>query len=237
MTNDNEEKLKQYRMELDKIDDKIHQLLMERTEYAKKISDAKGTQTGLAIRPAREAEIHRRLYKNHDHIFPYNSLARIWREMVNAFSLMQSKYSICVYVNESDSRCWELARDQFGSVVDITHKNDIDAVIKSAEDDNTVMAVIPADKIRELHKTKVILRLPFSGNRQTMAVNYDAFVIGQLEPTPSGDDKSVMVGDTLPNGAEKVAEIDGKVYYVVDGFVESEKNLIGIYPAGVESEK
>ncbi|MGB1361106.1 MAG: chorismate mutase [Alphaproteobacteria bacterium] len=235
MSEDNKEKLKQYRDSIDKIDDEIHQLLMTRTKFTQKIADAKGKTTGLAIRPNREAEIHRRLFKNHDNVFPYTSLARIWREMVNAFTLMQANYSVCVYVDGDDTRCWELARDQFGSIVNIERKNNIDEVIGLAENDNTVIAVIPTDKICKLDKTKVMLRLPFAGKRQTLGDNYDAFAIGQLDLIATDKDKTVMIGNELPQGAEQIAKVNDDIFYIVDGFKTGE-NVIGSYPDGVESD-
>ena len=121
------------RQEIDSIDDDIHQLLIKRTELAKKIADAKGGVDGLAIRPSREANIHRRLKQNHRGNFPFVSLARMWREMINAFTLLQADYTICVYAPQGDMRCWEIARDQFGSLVKMIAFDNYQDAVLSAE--------------------------------------------------------------------------------------------------------
>ena len=60
------EGLASLRAEIDRIDEAMHQLLIERGEIIESLIEVKGTQeTGAAFRPAREAEMMRRLVERH----------------------------------------------------------------------------------------------------------------------------------------------------------------------------
>ena len=68
------------RREIDRIDEAMHGLLMERGEIIDRLIAAKQTQeTGSAFRPAREAEMMRRLVDRHKGILPLDTAEGIWR--------------------------------------------------------------------------------------------------------------------------------------------------------------
>ena len=227
---DKQEDLNKYRQEIDTIDDKMHQLLLQRTELAGKIAVAKGKTTGLAIRPNREAFIHRRLLKNHHGDFPFASLARMWREMINAFTLLQADYELAVYVQQGDMRCWEVARDQFGSIVKMTAYDSVEKTVAQAENNNKTIAIVPASGIIHIQNTKVSLRLPFSGACDTLHSAYDVYGIAQLDAQPSEKDSTVYIGNTLPTDAEELYRHGNKIVYAIDGF---STDGIGIYPSRI----
>ena len=137
------QKLTQLRDEIDRIDDEIHQLIMERSELAMQIGQSKGVLDRTAIRPAREAFIHRRLFERHGGVFPYDALMRMWREMINGFTLLQSQYALAVLWSDSHTRCWDLARDQFGTRVHIDTCASEHAVLQSVLATNFVIGVLP----------------------------------------------------------------------------------------------
>ena len=74
------------RREIDSVDDAIHDLLMKRAEIVEEIGHLKtrGGNTRF-FRPAREAEIVRRIVKRTKGRLPAYAVARVWREMVAAY--------------------------------------------------------------------------------------------------------------------------------------------------------
>src|SRR3546814_6034062 len=94
---------------------------MQRAALAGRISAAKGEASMASIRPAREAEIMRRLAARHAGEFPRAALARIWRELISAITRIQDKgHKVAVYAPGESQGFWDLARDHFGSSVPMT---------------------------------------------------------------------------------------------------------------------
>ena len=218
------QKLAQLRGEIDRIDDDIHRLIMERAELAMQIGKSKGVLDRTAIRPAREAFIHRRLFERHQGVFPYDALMRMWREMINGFTLIQSKYSLAVLWQATDNgdntRCWDLARDQFGTRVPIDTYQNEDAVLQAVRASNFVIGVVPrppalSDEapwwVALAHLTaklgddapRILFRLPYAGMCQSPpynkgtpnddAPNDDAYAIAPIPFEKTGLDVSVLV--------------------------------------------
>src|ERR1700743_2501046 len=75
------------RKEIDRIDETMHRLLMERGEIIDRLIATKGTQeSGSAFRPAREADMMRRLVQRHKGILPLDTAEGLWRVLVGAFT-------------------------------------------------------------------------------------------------------------------------------------------------------
>ena len=71
--------LAELRKEIDRIDEAMHRLLMERGEIIDRLIAAKNTQeVGSAFRPAREADMMRRLVQRHRGILPLDTVESIW---------------------------------------------------------------------------------------------------------------------------------------------------------------
>ena len=65
------------RKEIDRIDEEMHRLLMERGEIISTLISVKKTQeVGSAFRPAREADMMRRLVERHKGMLPLDTLAK-----------------------------------------------------------------------------------------------------------------------------------------------------------------
>ena len=73
--------LAELRHRLDEIDDKVHDLLIERAEIISMVAASKRDGRLAAFQPAREAEIIRRLVGRHRGDFPVATLVRMWREI------------------------------------------------------------------------------------------------------------------------------------------------------------
>ena len=102
------------RQEIDAIDTELHGLIRRRAEVVGQISATKPAG-GLALRPGREAQVLRKRLATHDGQFPPGAVYRMWREMMSAFTLIQTpglKIAICRPADQPGY--WDLARDHFG---------------------------------------------------------------------------------------------------------------------------
>jgi chorismate mutase len=106
------------RKEIDRIDEAMHQLLMERAETIDRLIAVKRSQeTGSAFRPAREAEMMRRLVKRHKGILPLDTVESIWRVIISTFTFVQAPFSVHADLSAGDALMRDSARFHFGFTV------------------------------------------------------------------------------------------------------------------------
>lgn len=198
-------KLDELRQQIDRIDDRIHDLLMERSGMIEQIVAAK--RDGQAkLRPGREAEIARRLVARHGGHFPPASLVRIWREIINAFTCMQGPFSIAVPEPPADRGLWELARDHFGGTPARLATQSAAEALRAVIDGKVTLAVLPwggrtGAWPRDLlavgeHGLGICFGLPFV--RSTDGEETQAVAVGRVTPEATGSDRAVLAIETTP---------------------------------------
>ena len=85
------------RVEIDRIDAGMHRLLMERGAIIDRLVQVKrtqGTEGGSAFRPAREADMMRRLVARHEGLLPLDTVESIWRVIISTFTWVQAPYTV-----------------------------------------------------------------------------------------------------------------------------------------------
>jgi chorismate mutase len=155
------------RAELDRIDDAIHDLLMQRAEIVEHVGRA---GKPAAFRPGREASIIRRLLGRHKGALPAVALVRIWRELLAGTTGMQGGFSLAVSDTEAGVPVLQLAREHFGALtplrtyaspgqalVDLSQGLASVAVLPYPSEEATWWMALPRHEPR-LH---IIARLPF----------------------------------------------------------------------------
>src|ERR1700752_2806281 len=110
--------LGELRKEIDRIDEAMHRLLMERGEIINRLIATKRTQeSGSAFRPAREAEMMRRLVERHRGILPLDSVERIWRVIIASFTYVRAPFAVHAALSAGDAGMRDSARFHFGFTV------------------------------------------------------------------------------------------------------------------------
>lgn len=231
------------RREIDEIDDAIHELIMKRADVVQHVAAAKGIakQQDLPIRPAREAAMLRRLAAHHRAPFPFEALARMWQEMIAAFTQIQNQYSISVFVDEDRQTMWDLARDQFGAQTPITAFPSARETLAQVFEGNAGVAVLPLPTEKNVYPwwtalavadaPKVISRLPFAGVGNVRGEPMEALAVAAIPLQPTGRDRTLLViesTDQLSNtGLDKILK-DAKLtaVYTVSAEVEGWMNLV-----------
>ena len=211
------ESLASFRSELDRIDDAMHDLLMQRAEVVTRIA-ALGAKGPVALRPGREADIIRRLLRRHTGGLPKRVLPRIWRELFAGTTAMKGNYAITVCevgatgAEASAGGFVSLAREHFGAatalrvhrspaqaIAEVSAGTAIAAVLPMPSEEDQVRsawwtALLPRDEPR-IH---VVARLPFWAPRAEGAPQVRALVVSAAAPDRSERDHS-LIGLELPH--------------------------------------
>src|SRR3954462_9293098 len=83
------------RREIDRIDEAMHRLLMERGDIIDTLIATKKTaQAGSALRPAREADMMKRLGERHLGVPPPDPVESIWRVIIATFAYVRAPFSV-----------------------------------------------------------------------------------------------------------------------------------------------
>jgi chorismate mutase len=160
------------RVEIDRIDEAMHRLLMERGEIiATLIAVKRSDETGSAFRPGREADMMRRLAARHHGLLPLDTAEGIWRVIIGTFTYVQKPYAVHADISGGDAPMRDSARFHFGFTVPYrTHASAaevIAAVAASAGDlgmfrsDQGAQAGAWWTALADPAAPKIIARLPF----------------------------------------------------------------------------
>jgi chorismate mutase len=111
------------RAEIDRIDAQMHGLLMARGEIIGRLIKVKRTaDSGSAFRPAREADMMRRLVERHRGILPLDTAESIWRVIIATFTYVQAPFKVHADMSAGDAAMRDSARFHFGFTVPfVTH--------------------------------------------------------------------------------------------------------------------
>jgi len=160
------------RREIDRIDEAMHTLLMERGEIIDRLISVKQTQeSGSAFRPAREADMMRRLVERHKGILPLDTAESIWRVIIATFTYVQAPFSVHADLTAGDALMRDSARFHFGFTVPFVAHMGAAAVVEAVSESNGDLGLVPAFAIAGAgawwnalefdSAPKIIARLPF----------------------------------------------------------------------------
>jgi len=160
------------RKEIDAIDEQMHGLLMQRGDIIDRLIETKKSQeTGSAFRPAREAEMMRRLVKRHKGILPLDTAESIWRVIISTFTFVQAPFSLHADLTAGDALVRDSARFHFGFTVPFVPHMGAAGVVAAVSDSKGDLGLVPAFPVAAAGAwwnalefdtaPKIIARLPF----------------------------------------------------------------------------
>lgn len=196
------------RAELDRLDDAMHDLLMQRARVVEQV--ARSGKRG-ALRPGREAAIIRRLIGRHSGSLPPQTLVRLWRELLAGTTAMQGGFSIAVCSAGGDGTYVQAAREQFGALTPMRVYRSPAQAIGEVSAGRATAAVLPMPSRTEeprdawwtallqkdTTRIHVVARLPFWGPRPEGTPDVPALVVAAVATDASGADRSLL-GVELP---------------------------------------
>ena len=254
-------KLSDIRVEIDSIDNQIHDLLMRRAAIVSSVAAAKKKEGLQIVHPAREAKMIRRLFARHDGNFPRSVIINIWREMVGVSYYLQTTLSVIVASDGDEAGSyWDMARNYFGSAIAMSKVGGAKQAVAGVENDEASFAVVKWPELSEEapwwgylfnkqgeSKMSIICALPYA----KQSSKDKALIISKVDFVPSDDDMS-FIGlefganvsrDFIFESAKKAgfevvnlySSSDNKLLEV-EGFVDSEGAAISSLKENLGSE-
>src|SRR5215831_17667811 len=137
--------LAELRKEIDAIDEGMHRLLMQRGDIIDRLIRVKQTQeVGSAFRPAREADMMRRLVERHRGILPLDTVEGIWRVIISTFTYVQAPYSVHADLSAGDAQMRDSARFHFGFTAPFVAHMGAASVVAAVSDSKGDLGLVPA---------------------------------------------------------------------------------------------
>jgi chorismate mutase / prephenate dehydratase len=186
------------RAELDRIDNALHDLLMQRASVVEHVARS---GKPAAFRPGREARIIIRLLARHTGHLPRQAIFRIWRELLAGTTAMQGPFSMAVCETDPGGAMTQLAREHFGALTPLRAYGSPGQALTEISNGSANVAVLPfpteadgwwttlSQREPRIH---VIARLPFWTQRTEGAPTAQALVVAAFAPDPSDQDRSLL---------------------------------------------
>lgn len=196
--------LAELRRRLDEIDDKLHDLLIERAEIVSMVAASKRNGNIAAFQPGREAQIIRRLVDRHRGDFPVATLVRMWRELLAATVRLQSPFAVAVFAPIESQGFWDLARDQYGGNAPMLAYRSLGQVIRAVSEGQASVGILPMPQEGEADPwwrhllssdesaPRVVARLPFGARGNARSDGADALAIGRGVQQETGEDRTLL---------------------------------------------
>jgi chorismate mutase len=212
-------RLQELRDKLNQTDQRLHDLLIERLELVRRVTEEKANRGAPAYDPTREAMVVRARAEYRPGQFPVGTLLRVWREILGRMVQEEEKFSISVYAPNGASGVWDLARDHFGSQAPLIHctspKETFEAVLRgdakagvllqpqSDDPEPWVLRLLPVDT-RAPH---IIASLPIVPDSNARS-DGRAFVIAYADLEATGRDRTCfLLENTVENSFTKLKEV------------------------------
>src|ERR1700735_824926 len=178
------------RREIDRIDETMHALLIERGQIIDELIAVKKSQeTGSAFRPAREADMMRRLVTRHHGSLPLDTVESIWRVIISTFTYVQAPFSVHADLSAGDALMRDSARFHFGFTVPFEPHIGAAGVVQAVTASRGDLGLVPAFAVAgagpwwtalEFETApKIIARLPFV-ERADHPAGFPVFVISRV---------------------------------------------------------
>ena len=199
--------LAELRRRLDALDDRVHDLLIERAAVVEAVAAAKKDGAGAFYQPAREAQILRRLAARHRGELPFAAVVRIWRELLAATVRLETPFAVAVFAPPGGAGFWDLARDHYGSQMPMSAYGTKGQVIRAVSEGGAAVGILPMPEEgdpdpwwRHLvsHSDgapRVIARLPFGAIGNARSDGDTALVVGRAASQETGADRTLFAAE------------------------------------------
>jgi chorismate mutase len=182
--------LGELRKDIDRIDEAMHRLLMERGEIIDRLIKVKDSQeSGSAFRPAREADMMRRLVQRHRGMLPLDTAESIWRVIIATFTHVQAPFAVHADLSAGDAMMRDSARFHFGFTVPFVPHVGGAGVVEAVSESKGDLGLVPAfdtnrggawwTALEFESAPKIIARLPFI-DRPDHPAPLNVFVVSRV---------------------------------------------------------
>ncbi len=236
--------LAELRNNIDRIDEAMHRLLMERGEIIDRLIAVKNTQeVGSAFRPAREADMMRRLVQRHHGILPLDTVESIWRVIISTFTHVQAPFAVHADLSAGDALMRDSARFHFGFTVPFIVHTGASGVVAAVSESKGDLGLVPAfaaphagawwTALEFESAPRIIARLPFL-ERADHPAALPVFVVSRVAPDAMVTETEVWSLHVTGFGPDvgRAASLHGAPIAVPDPMLDDGTALLISVPAG-----
>ena len=220
--------MNEIRVEIDRVDTALLDLIAERMELAQAVRRAK---SGVDVwRPSRE-ESHVRHLAALAGATPPHLVSRIWAELTSASLALQGPIQLHISLEGDALSSWQMVRDRFGASIPAHTYLTASAALAAAQADTEGVAVLSAPGGMNnwwtalgpdgaMSNMNILAALPRVGEWQWPK----AVAVSKARREPSGDDITlVYVEEELDpsTGAVLRAQVENRYLYSVSGYSQT----------------
>ena len=201
------------RLQIDAIDDSMHDLLERRAAISVAIAEVKrgagAGASGPAFRPAREAQILRRLLARDRDQLPASVIVHIWREIIATSLQSQVNFVVHAFTGEDRRDFVDLAHAHFGTRTPVRGHARASQVVTACSEEINAIGIVPLPQAEEVDVPwwgrlspaghagpRVIAKLPFLSDGEDSQSG--ALAIAAVEQEATGDDTTYLCLETAP---------------------------------------
>lgn len=216
--------LDEVRWRIDAIDADLLRLLDTRAALARRVAEAKaaaGNAEEFGLRPAREAQVIRRLIGLPREAATPTLIARVWREVMSDNLARQGPYNLTVFGGRDPVRAVELTRGHFGAAPSLRQTADPrEALASTAKAGGVAVLSLASDtpwwgRLLAEPQTRVFAALPCLAAWGPPG----ALAAARIEVEPTGGDITFWVTDAP--GAASVVDALGRDGVAADLLAEA----------------
>ena len=164
-----EERLRELRVEIDRLDDEILSLLNRRAQAAIEVGKIKSEHNLRFYVPEREVEILRRLSASNRGPFPGDALKAIYREIISASLALEKPLSVA-FLGPKATFTHLACLKHFGESADYVPQINVSEVFEAVERDVADFGVVPIENSSE----------GIVSNTLDMFVDHNLFICGEI---------------------------------------------------------
>jgi chorismate mutase/prephenate dehydratase len=140
------EKLKQYREQIDKLDDELLKLVNQRAALAQQIGHLK--EDGVVLRPEREAQVLERLQKQNSGPLSNSAVAQLFTEVMSQCRALEAPLKVA-YLGPAGTFSEAAMRKRFGHATDGMPCDTFDEIFRAVEGGSANYGVVPVENSNE----------------------------------------------------------------------------------------
>jgi chorismate mutase len=243
--------LDEVRERIDAIDEQVLSLIAERAALSAAVTKAKRANgdAGFGLRPAREAQILRKLLIAKQPQVSFELVVALWRQIMADSLARQGPFHVSLWGGKNPYRTIELTRIRFGAGVAVRPAPRPEDALSAARTTGGVAVLALASdspwwgRLLAEPKLNVFASLPCLRRWGPTT----ALAVAQVEVEPSGLDETFWVTDSRTSApaiidelgrigfaAEQLADAGGLKLFTLAGFVQREDPRLAQAPGGLK---
>ncbi len=213
------DKLSKLRVDIDKIDNQILDLLQERFQIVENVKDLKESNNDqFYIKSAREADMIKSLIKKSAGKLPTSLIVDIWRKIIAFANCSEQPMNIALHNPGKIADFRHILRQYYNDAIKVTNHDTVSGVVMDLESNKSQIAIFALPKSKNDHifhdwwinlanntsGIKVFAKIPMIED----SASYDLVALAIKETEKSCDDNSLLCIEILDEVSQSQLESD-----------------------------